>query len=183
MSKIIAFLGSPGENGYSTKLVEEAIKGAKSKGAEVKIYNLNDDGIRGCQGCLYCRSHEGCSTKDYLQPMYEDLKDSDGIIFGSPIYGGRITGQAKQLLDRLFPVIDETFQPRYPGIKVFTILVQGNVHEGMLENCNQHVNSVFSDYGWKSVDSLILDNTASSGFKLSDKLLKQAFTTGKLLTK
>lgn len=66
MSKVIAFLGSPRKTGYTTQLVERVLEGAKSVGAEVIIYRLNDEGVKGCQGCFYCRTHEGCATKDKL---------------------------------------------------------------------------------------------------------------------
>lgn len=182
MSKIIAFLGSPRKNAYSTKLVKEAIRGAQEKGAEVKIYDLNDDKVKGCQGCLFCRSNEGCATKDYLQPMYEDIRNADAIIFSSPVYMNQITGQSKQWLDRLFPLVDGEFQPRYPGKKVFTILSAGNVIPGQAEVVDQYLNTQFSKYGWKPLDSLYFDNTASPGFELSEELLKKAFAAGELLT-
>lgn len=182
MSKIIAFVGSPRKNGYTSQLIKEAIKGAKSKGAEVKIYNLNNDGIKGCQGCFYCRSHEGCYTKDYLQPMYEDLKNADGIIFSSPIYFRQITGQAKQWLDRMYPMIDSTFQPRYPGKKVVTIFAQGNENKDAFQTGIQSINDTFPIFGWDLADSLLCYNTGSPDFKLSDELLKQAFTAGELLS-
>lgn len=181
MSKIIVFSGSPRKDGCTSRLIEEAVKGARSKGAEVRIYDLNDEGIRGCQGCFYCRSHEGCSTEDYLQPMYEDLKNADGIILGSPIYFGQITGQAKQWLDRMFPMTDAAFRPRYPGKKAVTILAQGNGDRNMFQAGIQFINGVFSHFGWDLADSLLCCNTGSPDFKLSDELLKQAFAAGELL--
>lgn len=38
------------------------------------------------QDCFYCRTHDGCALKDYLQPMYEAIKEADAIVFSSPIY-------------------------------------------------------------------------------------------------
>ncbi|OOM76081.1 NADPH-dependent FMN reductase [Clostridium sp. BL-8] len=35
MSKVVIFNGSPRKNGYTTKLLEQVAKGAKSKGAEI----------------------------------------------------------------------------------------------------------------------------------------------------
>ena len=186
MSKIVAFVGSPRKNGYTSKLIEESIRGAKSKGAEVKVYDLNDEGVKGCQGCFYCRSNEGCSTKDYLQPMYEDIKNADGIIFGSPIYFLQITGQSKLWLDRMFPMLDGTtfpFQPRYPGKKAVTIFSQGNENKDAFQATIQSVNGSFNMFGWEIADSLLCTNTSSPNFKLSDALLKQAFTAGEQLVK
>lgn len=49
MSKIVAFLGSPRKNGYTAKLINRILDGAKSEGAEVIVYDLNAEGIKGCQ--------------------------------------------------------------------------------------------------------------------------------------
>ena len=53
MSKVVIFNGSPRKNGYTSKLLKQVEKGAKSKGAEVIEFDLNDSGIHGCQGCYY----------------------------------------------------------------------------------------------------------------------------------
>ena len=37
MKKIVVFLGSPRKNGYSARLAEQVIAGAKSKGADVMV--------------------------------------------------------------------------------------------------------------------------------------------------
>lgn len=181
MSRIIAFVGSPRKNGFTSQLIEEAVKGAKSKGAEVKIYDLNHDGIKGCQGCFYCRSHEGCATKDYLQPMYEDIKNADGIIFGSPIYFHDITGQSKQWIDRMSPMVDSAFQPRYPGKKAVTIFAQRNENKDVFQAAIQNINGFLSMFGWELKDSLLCCGTGSPDFRLSDELLKRAFAAGESL--
>lgn len=68
MSKVVIFNASPRKNGYNSKLLEQVAKGAESKGAEIIEFNLNDAGIRGCQSCFYCRTHDGCAINDYLKP-------------------------------------------------------------------------------------------------------------------
>ena len=44
MGKIVVFKGSPRKNGYSTKLVEQVISGAKDAGAEVITIIMMTDG-------------------------------------------------------------------------------------------------------------------------------------------
>lgn len=131
MSKVLIFNGSPRKNGYTTKLLEQVAEGAKSKGAEIIEFDLNDSGIRGCQGCFYCRKHDGCAIKDYLQPMYKAITEADAIVFGSPNYGYQVTGQAKIWFDRTFPMVGEKFMPRHPGKKVISIFVQGSPNPEM----------------------------------------------------
>lgn len=182
MSKIVAFVGSPRKDGYTAQLIKEALKGAQSKGAEVIIYDLNNDGIKGCQGCFYCRSHEGCATKDRLQPMYEEIKNADGIIFGSPIYFSQINGQAKQWIDRMYPMIGSNAKPRYPGKKVVTVFTQGAGNKEVYQALIQSINNIFPKFGWTLADSLLCYGTSSPDFKLSDELLEQAFIAGESLS-
>ena len=62
------------------------ISGAKDAGMEVITYYLNDDGIKGCQSCFYCRANDGCAIKDNLQTMYGEIAACDGIVESFPIY-------------------------------------------------------------------------------------------------
>lgn len=181
LKKIVVFNGSPRKNGFTARLIEEVVKGAESRRAEVKIYDLNHDGIKGCQGCNYCRSHEGCAVQDYLQPMYEDIKNASGIIFGSPIYFHDITGQAKQWVDRMSPMVDAKFKPRYPGKKAVTIFAQRNENKEAFQAVIQEMNRFMSMFGWKLTDNLICSGTGSSEFRIPDELLKRAFAAGEAL--
>ncbi|MDR2179245.1 MAG: flavodoxin family protein [Synergistaceae bacterium] len=180
MKKIVVFAGSPRENGTTARLIDEAVKGARSAGAEVKIYDLNADGVKGCQGCFYCRSHEGCATKDYLQPMYEDIKQSDAVIFSSPIYFYDVTGQVKMWIDRLFPVIGADFKPRYPGKKVLALYSQGS--PDLYQGVAKKVQDIFAGFGWTVTESLFCSGTTNAGdAALTDDLLKRTFAAGKAL--
>ena len=118
--------------------------------------------------------------------MYEDIKNADGIIFGSPIYFMQITGQSKLWLDRMFPMIAGAtfpFQARYPGKKVITIFSQGNENKDAFQGAIQSINNAFSMFGWELTDSLLCCNTGSPNFKISDKLLAQAFSAGEQLSR
>jgi multimeric flavodoxin WrbA len=182
MKKIVVFAGSPRENGTTARLIDEAINGARSVGAEVKIYDLNAEGVRGCQGCFYCRSHEGCATKDYLQPMYEDIKQSDAIVFSSPIYFYDITGQVKTWIDRLFPVLGPDFKPRYPGKKALGLYSQGNADASSYRGIPQKIQDLFSGFGWTVTESVLCFGTTDSGdAALTEDLLKRAFAAGTAL--
>ncbi len=161
MSKVVIFNGSPRKNGYTTKLLEQVAKGAKSKGAEIIEFDLNDSGIRGCQGCFYCRTHDGCAVNDYLQPMYKAIAEADAIVFGSPIYYYQITGQAKIWLDRTFPMVGDNFAPRHTGKKVISIFTQGSPNPEMGAENIKVINSMFVAYGWELEDSILCCGTTN----------------------
>lgn len=182
MSKIVIFKGSPRKNGYTAKLLEQVAKGAKSKGAEVIEFDLNNPGIRGCQGCFYCRTHDGCAIKDYLQPMYEAIKEADAIVFGSPIYYYQITGQAKVWFDRTFPMFGEHFVPRHPGKKLITIFTQGHPDSKIGAEGIKFANDMLESLGWILEDSIHYCGTSGEpDLSVFDELSLRAFKDGENL--
>lgn len=182
MSKVVIFKGSPRKNGYTAKLLEQVAKGAKSKGAEVIEFDLNDSGIRGCQGCFYCRTHDGCAVNDYLQPMYDAIKEADAIVFGSPIYYYQITGQAKVWFDRTFPMFGNDYKPKYPDKKLITIFTQGNPDPKIGAKGVKFANNMLEELGWKLEDSIHYSGTSHNpDLALFDELSLKAFKDGQNL--
>ncbi|MBW2221727.1 MAG: flavodoxin family protein, partial [Deltaproteobacteria bacterium] len=58
--KILGFMGSPRIKGLNGKLIDSALKGAESKGAEIQRYDLIKCNIEYCRGCFRCvhENHE-----------------------------------------------------------------------------------------------------------------------------
>lgn len=183
MHKVIAFYCSPRKQGYTAKLMEQVLEGAKSVGAEIVTYDLNEDGVKGCQGCFACRSFEGCATMDLLQPMYEDLKNATGIVAGFSIYFGAVNGQGKILLDRLYPMVGNKFQPRFPDKKVVTVFAQANPDHTLFRSAMESTHSFFQLCGWKLVENLLIYGDVAPDFTLSQELLEKAYEAGKQLVK
>ena len=179
MAKILAFSGSPREKGHSRALLDELVRGAQSKGGEVKVYDLNHPEFRGCQGCFYCRTHPECSVKDYLTPAYGEMADAAGIVFTSPIYFAQITGQAKMWIDRMFPMLDgQSFQPRHPGKKSVAIFAQGDANLERFAAAVNMVQGFMRTFGWHLQDILVCAGASTPGFAIPDTLMKRAFAAG-----
>ncbi|MEQ8167554.1 MAG: flavodoxin family protein [Candidatus Eremiobacterota bacterium] len=104
--KIIAINGSPRKNWNTATLLARALEGASSKGAETELVHLYDLNFKGCISCFACKLTGGeiygkCAVKDDLTTLLEYIAASDGIILGSPIYLGNITGEMRSFLERL----------------------------------------------------------------------------------
>ena len=184
MSKTILFLGSPRKHGYTTTLAREAGRGAEEAGLEVKEYDLNDSGIRGCQGCYHCRETYGCATKDYLAPMYQDIADASAIIVASPIYFYQVMGQTKVWLDRMFPMIDGNFAPRQPGKKTITIFSQHQDNPNMFKSGMDWLNNILKDgFGWNLTASIACCGEPEEGSREYEDVLKLAHAAGGALGK
>lgn len=183
MSKIVVFAGSPRQkDGQTWALLAQLVKGAESNNASVVTYNLNDPGLRGCQGCFYCRKHPTCSVDDMLKPAYEDIAAADALVVTSPIYFADVSGQAKIWLDRMFPMLDGTsFAPRNPGKRVATIFSQGDGDAGRFEPAIKRFHRFLQVFGWKIEDSLVCAGVSSPDFVLSEQLKEQALQLGRRL--
>ena len=110
MKKIIIIDGGPRKNMNTAKLLQRFAEGAKSAGndMEVKTVRLYDLDYKGCMSCMACKlkgkASNICRFKDALTPVLEEIAQADGLVLGSPIYFGDVTGQMRAFLERLsFP--------------------------------------------------------------------------------
>lgn len=108
MKKIMIIDGGPRKNMNTAALLAKVAEGATQAGAEVKVVRLYDMAYKGCVSCLACKikgkaSHV-CEYKDTLTPVLEEIAQADGLVLGSPIYFGDVTGLMRTFLERLaFP--------------------------------------------------------------------------------
>ena len=110
MKIIIIIDGGPRKNMNTAKLLQRFAEGAKSANndTEVKTIRLYDLDYKGCMSCMACKlkgkSSNICRFKDALTPVLEEIAQADGLVLGSPIYFGDVTGQMRTFLERLsFP--------------------------------------------------------------------------------
>lgn len=120
--KIIAINGSPRKKQNTATLINMALEGAASNGAETELVHLYDYNYKGCESCFACKLIDGmsygqCGINDEISPILRRIKDTDAIIMGSPFYLGSITGEMRSFMERLiFPylVYDESYSSLFP---------------------------------------------------------------------
>jgi multimeric flavodoxin WrbA len=110
--KVMAFNGSPRKKKWNTvTLLNNALQGAQSNGAETELVQLYDLKFSGCISCFSCkrlsRKKDGvCSVKDDLTPVLDRVKQADALIIGSPVYYGAESAATRAFLERLcFPYL------------------------------------------------------------------------------
>jgi multimeric flavodoxin WrbA len=100
--KVLGIAGSPRKNGNTTKLIEKALEGAASvRGIKTELYDMGGKEFHHCTGCFSCLKTGICKYKDSFQEFADTYMESDGIIWGSPIYHMSIPASMKAALDRL----------------------------------------------------------------------------------
>ncbi|UCD71419.1 MAG: flavodoxin family protein [Syntrophobacterales bacterium] len=113
--RILAIHGSPSMKRGKTYLVlEKLLKGAKKAGAIIEVIFLKKERIRGCTGCLSCwvKTPGKCFQKDDMAKLIEKLKRTDLMILATPVYVDGMTGQCKNFMDRLIPLLDSHYEIR-----------------------------------------------------------------------
>ena len=110
MKRIVIVDGGPRVNFNTASMLQKFAEGACSVSSEidvnmVRLYSL---AYKGCWSCMVCKLKDKasnvCKFKDALTPVLEDIAEADGLVLGSPIYFGDVTGQMRAFLERLaFP--------------------------------------------------------------------------------
>lgn len=142
--KVIAINGSPRSGWNTDMLIDEAVKGAESKGATVQKFDLYKlDGYTGCVSCFGCKreAHEGeCVQKDGLKPVLDAIRESDGLILGAPNYFSDLSAQFKTFYERLiFPYLTYNKEHpccnehRIPVLLIMTSNAPSEFYQGLLE--------------------------------------------------
>jgi len=111
--KIMAFNGSPRKKNWNTvTLLNHALDGAQSVGAEVELVQLYDLNFSGCLSCFSCKSlkrkEDGvCAIKDDLSAVLDRVKEADALVIGTPVYFGVESAVTRAFLERLcFPYLN-----------------------------------------------------------------------------
>ena len=149
--KIIAINAGPRKGWNTDTLVTEAAKGAKSAGAVVEKFDLFQmERYTGCISCFGCKKekHKGnCVCRDGLTVVLDAIRESDGLIIGSPNYLGEMTASFRALYERLVfqnltynsesPCCN---QNPIPVLLIMTSNAPDTAYTGLLQNYQQALN-------------------------------------------
>lgn len=108
--KAVFINGSPRKGWNTTKLLEKAMEGAASAGAETELLNIYDKPFKGCVSCFACKVKNSkcnglCAYRDDLRPLLEKAYEADVIVVGTPVYFNNMTAGTRAFLERLmFPI-------------------------------------------------------------------------------
>lgn len=123
--KVTVLHGSPRRGKNSDTLAKSFLKGLQTKGQHtVKHYYINELDIAPCQGCLSCaKPPHNCRIQDDMQQIYESYRESDLIVWASPMYWGYLTAQLKLVQDRMEALAWSGFEA-----KTFAVLLTYRHH-------------------------------------------------------
>ncbi len=187
--RVLGILGSPRRGGNTELLLNEALKGAASEGAEVEEIRLCEFKISPCTECLCCFKGGACVVADDMQGIYPRLLEADIIIFASPIFFYGVTGWAKAMVDRCqalwarkYVLHDPSFGGEREKRKGFFISVGGTKGQRMFEGAVLTVKYFFDALHVEYTGELLFRGVDACGDILKNpEALPQAFAAGRKL--
>jgi len=186
--KVLGIAGSPRRGGNTDLLLAEVMKGAASRGAEVKTIILNDLAISPCQHCDACLEAGRCKIEDDMQMVYRELEDADRIVLASPIQFMGVTAQMKAMIDRCQALWARKYVLKLPPLgnrrerKGFFISVGGRKVANVFEPALVMVKTVFRIIDITYAGELLFPGIDEKGaIAKHPDALRQAFLAGQKL--
>jgi multimeric flavodoxin WrbA len=178
MMRASAILGSPRRKGVTTTLATEFMQQLEKKGADTRVYHLNEMAFKGCQGCQGCKARSGlCVLEDDLTPALKSLREADILVFATPVYFWDVSGQFKLFVDRTWSLVKMDYEtnphPTYieRGKSALLITSQGAVEEKHREVAEKYA-GFFTLYGYE-VRTLRACNMGAKGGNRVQAYLEQ----------
>ena len=186
MTTILGINGSPRIGGNTDLLLDKALAGAAEAGARTEKIMLNELLFRACQECEIMSDDGTCLVRDQLQPVYQKVFASQGIILASPIFFGSVSAQLKMLIDRYqcawrakYLLHKNPFkEPKYGAF----ISVEASQREDFFANARAVVRNFFAVIGADCRWELTAGGLEEKGSVLNHpELLQKAFEIGREL--
>lgn len=104
--KVLAINGSSRKNGNTYILLKAVLKELNESGIKTKLIQLSDKDIDSCRACFSCSDRRDCIVDDDFNEIFCEMKESDGIILGSPVYLANISSKMQAFLERSAVISD-----------------------------------------------------------------------------
>lgn len=146
--KIVVVNAGPRKGWNTDTLLQEAAKGAEDAGAQIVHFDLfRLERYTGCISCFGCKREKNkghCICRDGLTPVLDAIRESDGLIIGSPNYLSEMTASFRALYERLiFQSLTYNMedpccnQKIVPVLLIMTSNAPDTAYRGLLENYRQ----------------------------------------------
>ena len=186
--RVLGITGSPRRGGNTDLLLAEVMRGAASRGAEVKTIVLNDLNFIACQHCDACLKKGKCKYQDDMQMVYRELEQADRIVLASPIQFMGVTAQMKAMIDRCQALWARKYVLKLPPLgnrrerKGFFISVAGRKVANVFDGALITIKSLFTVLDITYAGELLFRNVdEKAAIAKHPDALHQAFLVGQKL--
>ena len=179
--KYLIVLGSRNPEGRTAKAAEalrEGLSDGGSDGQKVFLPEMKIERCRQCESNGYgiCRKEGRCVIDDDFAPLVDKVRNSEGVIFATPVYFGDLSESIRAFLDRLRRITrHEAGRKSISSKPAIGICVAGGGGGGT-PTCAVSLEKVLSTCGFDVVDMIPVRR---QNLDLKIPILR---TTGKWLT-
>lgn len=102
--KVLLINGSAHKHGNTFTALSEVAKTLEADGLETEIVNIGNKPVRGCIACGACKRNQNgrcVFDDDVCNSISAKIAESDGFVFGSPVYYGQPNGALLAVVQRL----------------------------------------------------------------------------------
>ena len=107
---VLGISGSPNPNGNTDHAVRYALDFLQREGFSTRFISLAQKDIQPCNACWSCSAAQKCVFDDDMTEILAAMRWSHGLIIGSPVCFGMVSGQLKVMMDRTV-----ILRPNYDG--------------------------------------------------------------------
>ena len=186
--KVLGIAGSPRRGGNTDRLLAEVMRGAESRGVEVKTIIIGDLDIAPCQHCDACLEDGGCQFNDDMQLVYRELARADRIVLASPIHFMGVTAQMKAMIDRCQALWARKYKLNLPPLgnrrdrKGLFISVGGRKAANSFQPALATIKALFASLDISYIGELLFSGIDDKGAIANHpEALKQAYLAGQKL--
>jgi len=183
--KVLGIMGSPRIKGNTDLLLDEALKGAQSRQAEIEKIIVDRMKITPCKEYYGCLKDGNCVMRDDMDVIIPRLLEADGIIVASPMFFYGITAQLKALIDRCQALwVRRNILKNLPESKKKGAFIGVGATQGkqLFDGSILVIKYFFRAFGAEYVDEMLVRGVDKRGeIKEHPDLLKQAFELGQRL--
>ena len=175
--KVLVISTSLRNNANSEILAREAAKGAEEAGNLVEFVTLKGKEIKYCTGCLGCQKLGHCLINDDAIEITAKMKESDVIVWATPVYYYEMSGQMKTMIDRA----NSLFATGKNFTEVYLITTSADSSENVIQDVIKGLNGWISCFenvklsGYLEAGDINMPNEVSS----KKDLLEKAYNLGK----
>lgn len=124
--KVLLVNGSPHKNGCTYTALEEVARALKEEGIETEIFWMGSGPYSDCIACGRCAETGKCVFNDGVNELTAKAAESDGFVFGTPVYYAHPSGRVQDLLNRAFYSAGKYFAHK-PGAAVASARRAGTI--------------------------------------------------------
>jgi multimeric flavodoxin WrbA len=162
--KILILLGSPREDGNSTRLAFAFADAASSRGHAVQSIRVPALGIAPCDGCGECRKSAAasCALRDDMDSVYPLLRAADVLVFATPLHFYSWSTPLKTLVDRLY-CLAPSRKRNLKGKKSVLLAVAADDRPAAFAGLKATYRLIAEYMGWKPLGEVLVPGMEGAG--------------------